>query len=73
MMLLVSGLLKGLKGVRGFLVVKKMFFEISIGSFTKFGSPWVKACVIQCGRCCVEVGGLKGFSRICLDVGVDPE
>ena len=33
----------------------------------------MKACVIQCGRCCDEVGGLKGFSRICLDVGVDPK
>ena len=33
----------------------------------------MKACVIQCGRRrCVEVGGLKGFSRICSVVGVDP-
>ena len=47
--------------------------EISIGSLTKSGSTWVKACVIQCGWRCVEVGGLKGFSRICSDVGVDPK
>ena len=33
----------------------------------------MKACVIQCGRSCVEVGGLKGFSRICSDVGVEPK
>ena len=33
----------------------------------------MKACVIQCGRRCVEAGGLKGFSRNCSDVGVDPK
>ena len=38
--------------------------EISIGSLNKFDSPWVKACVIQCGRRRIEVGGLKGLSRI---------
>ena len=48
-MLLGSDLLKGLKPVRGFLVI------------TKFGSPRVKACVIQCGSRCFEVGGLQGF------------
>ena len=37
--------------------------EISRGSFAKFGSP----------RRCVEVGGLKGFSRSCSDMGVDPK
>ena len=33
----------------------------------------MKAFVIQCGRRCVKVGGggLKGFSRICSDVGFD--
>ena len=45
--------------------------ETSIGSFTKFGSPWVKACVIQNGRCSVVAGGLKGFSMICSDVGFE--
>ena len=35
--------------------------ETSIGSLTKLGSPWVKACVIQNGRCSVVAGGLKGF------------
>ena len=47
--------------------------ETSIGSFTKFGSPWVKACVIQNGRCSVVAGGLKGFSMIFADVGVEPK
>ena len=47
--------------------------ETSFGSFTKFGSPWEKACVIQNGGCSVVAGGLKGFSRICSDVGVDPK
>ena len=42
----------------------------SLGSFTKFGSPWVKTCVIQY----VEVGGgFKGFSRFFWEVGVDPK
>ena len=45
--------------------------ETSFGSFTKFLSPWVKACVIQNGRCSVVAGGLKGFSLICSDVGVE--
>ena len=47
--------------------------ETSTGSFNKFGSPWVKACVIQNGRCSVVAGGLKGFSLICSDVGVEPK
>ena len=34
--------------------------EISIDSFSKFGSPWANGCVIQCGRRCVEVGGGGG-------------
>ena len=29
--------------------------------------------VIQCGRRCFDVGGLKGFSRTCSDVRVDPK
>ena len=33
----------------------------------------VKACVIQNGRCTVVAGGLKGFSLICSDVGVEPK
>ena len=45
--------------------------ETFIGSFIKFGSLWVKACVIQNGRCSVVAGGLKGFSLICSDVGVE--
>ena len=32
----------------------------------------MKICVIQCWRRCVEIGGLKGFSRIFSDVGDDP-
>ena len=40
---------------------KDLSNETSIGSFIKFGSPWVKACVIQNGRCCVVAVGLKGF------------
>ena len=47
--------------------------ETSIGSFIKFGSSWVKACAIQNGRCSVVAGGLKGFSLICTDEGVEPK
>ena len=48
--------------------------EISIGSFTKFGSPCVNECVVQYGSRAVRLGGgLKGFSRICSDVGVEPK
>ena len=35
--------------------------ETSIGTLTKFVSPWVKVCVIQYGRRSVVAGGLKGF------------
>ena len=43
----------------------KMSHDISTGSFTKFGSPWMNACVMQCGRHCVEVGGIeKGFQEL---------
>ena len=45
--------------------------ETSSGSFAKFGSKWVKTCVIQYERCSVVAGGLKGFSRTCSDVGVE--
>ena len=45
--------------------------EISIGSLVKFGSPCVNECVVQYGD--VWFGGLKGFSRICSDVGVEPK
>ena len=45
----------------------------SIASFFKFGSPWLKACVIQNGRFYVVAGWLKGFSLICSDVGVEPK
>ena len=47
--------------------------EMSIGSFTKFGSPCVYECVVQYGCLVVRLGGLKGFSRICSDVGVEPK
>ena len=47
--------------------------EISIGSFTKFGSPCVYECVVQYGSRVVELGVLKGFSRICSDVSVEPK
>ena len=47
--------------------------EISIGSFTKFGSPCVNECVVQYGSRAVRLGGLKGFSRICSDVGIEPK
>ena len=46
--------------------------EISIGSFTKLGSPWVYECEVQYGKRSVDSGGLKGFSRICSDFGVEP-
>ena len=38
-----------------------------------FGSPCVYECVAQYGRHAVGLGGLKGFSRICSDVGVEPK
>ena len=47
--------------------------EISIGSFIKFGSSCVNDCVVQYGSRDVWFGGLKGFSRICSDVGVEPK
>ena len=47
--------------------------EISIGSLTKFGSPCVNECVVQYGSRDAWFGGLKGFSRICSDVGVEPK
>ena len=47
--------------------------EISIGSLIKFGSPWVNECVVQYGSRDVWFVGLKGFSRICSDVGVEPK
>ena len=47
--------------------------EISIGSLIKFGSPCVNDCIVQYGSRDVWFGGLKGFSRICSDVGVEPK
>ena len=46
--------------------------KISIGSFTMFGLPCVYECVVQYGGLSVVSGGLKGLSRICCDVGVEP-
>ena len=46
---------------------------MSIGSFTMFGSPCVSECVAQYGSRAVGLGELKGFSRICSDVGVEPK
>ena len=45
--------------------------EISIGSFTKFGSTCVNECVVQYGSRAVRLGGVT--SRICSDVGVEPK
>ena len=47
--------------------------ETAIGSFFKFGSLWVKVCVIQYGRCSVVAGRLKRFSLLCSDAGVEPK
>ena len=47
--------------------------EMSMGSLTKFGSPCVNECVVQYGSRDAWFGGLKGFSRICSDVGVEPK
>ena len=47
--------------------------EISIGSLIKFGSPCVNDCVVQYGSRDVWFGGLKGFSRICSDVDIEPK
>ena len=47
--------------------------EISIGSLVIFGSPCVNECVVQYGSRDVWCGGMKGFSRICSDVGVEPK
>ena len=38
--------------------------EISIDSFTKFVSPCVNDCVIQCGTRCVDVEGFNGFYEL---------
>ena len=46
---------------------------MSMGSLIKFGSPCVNECVVQYGSCDFWFGGLKGFSRICSDVGVEPK
>ena len=37
-----------------------------------FGSPCVYECVVQNGGLSLVSGGLKGFSLICCDVGVEP-
>ena len=37
-----------------------------------FGLPCVNECVVQYGGRSVVSGGLKLFSRICCDVGVEP-
>ena len=47
--------------------------EISIGLLIKFNSPCVNECVVQYGSRDAWFGGLKGFSRICSDVGVEPK
>ena len=47
--------------------------EISIGSLIKFGSSCVNECVVQYGSRDFWFVGLKGFSRICSDVGVEPK
>ena len=47
--------------------------DISIGSVIKFGSPCVNECVVQYGSRDVWLGRLKGLSRICSDVGVEPK
>ena len=47
--------------------------EISIGSFTKFSSPCVNDVLSNMVVVMLGFGGLKGFSRICLDVGVEPK
>ena len=47
--------------------------EISIGSLIKFGSPCVNECVVQYGSRDVWFVELKGFSRSCSDVGVEPK
>ena len=47
--------------------------EMSIGSLIKFGSPCVNECVVQYGSRDVWFVGLKGFSRTCSDVGVEPK
>ena len=68
-----SGLLMVLMVVIMFLVVV-VSVEISIGSFIKFGSPCVNECVVQYGSRDVWFGGgLKGLSRVCSDVGVEPK
>ena len=46
---------------------------MSIGSLIKFGSPCVNECVVQYGSRDAWFGGLKGFSHICSDVGVEPK
>ena len=52
---------------------KQVSDVISIGWFTRFGSASENVCGIQCESLCDEVGGLEGFSRTCLEVGVEPK
>ena len=52
---------------------KEICDEKSYGSFTKFGSPYENVCAIQCGSIYDEVEGLKGFSRVCSEVVVEPK
>ena len=49
---------------------KNVSKEISMGSFTRLGSPSGNVWLIQYGNRCDEVGGMKGILRICSDVGV---
>ena len=44
-----------------------------MGSLIKFGSRCVNECVVQYSNLDVWFVGLKGFSRICSDVGVEPK
>ena len=57
----VLGILPDVEGVDGSKRVsgseKEVSHDVSTGSFTKFGLPCVNACVVQCGRNCVKLGG----------------
>ena len=59
-----SGLLMVLMVAIMFLVVMRMLLypvEISIGSLTKFSSPFVNECVVQYGSRDAGVWGFKGI------------
>ena len=45
--------------------------QISFGSFTNLGLPWVYECEVQYGKRSVDSGGLKDFHEFVLMLGLN--